>query len=429
MKILFHLYKKHFETICNFLWRNLQTLAKGLTVLAIYLIAAKILSPEDFGRLNHIIAVLSLFVIFCDFGISASIGKYVAQARATDPVKLRFVLASITFVVIFVALIVSLPVVLAGRKVYSLSYPVLFMSVGYLFTVPLSSILDGYYRGLKKFRELFLIFLSAGIIAVPASVFFIDKWGFNGALLSLNLFYVILVLFMFSAQKGASPGFDPAAVKIIYRYALLVGMANIAFFMYTKADILILRQFGYLTEIGYYGLIEKLFAIIYLPAAILGQAVGPNISGYMALGRIPEVKRKAMLSSLAVIPASLAASGLIFAVLPFLIKIFLPAYDTPVFNKIITILILLLPFKMYGAFFVNGFITPGGFVRITMIWTFIGGLLNVALDYILIMNIGFIGVFWTTLFVHSFVIACQTVVFFIVLSRLTPGEKTLGAAV
>ena len=84
----------------------------------------------------------------------------------------------------------------------------------------------------------------------------------------------------------------------------------------------------------------------------------------------------------------------------------------PTLLLIFKILMLLLPFKIWGVVFVHGFATPSGFARIVTTWTFIGGVLNIILDYVSIRFLGFIGVFLVTLVVHSFTIVITNLIFY-----------------
>jgi Na+-driven multidrug efflux pump len=118
------------------------------------------------------------------------------------------------------------------------------------------------------------------------------------------------------------------------------------------------------------------------------------------------------------IPIGVTLSILLYFGLPNILKIVLPDYHTTGFLLIMNILLVLLPFKVWGAVISQGFIVPAGFAKITTITTLIGGVLNVILDYVFISILGFIGVFWVTLVIHSLNILTITAYFYLKIKSL-----------
>lgn len=412
MNMFRHLYKKHQETTHNFFWRSLQIFARGSVTLFIYFIAAKFLSPEVFGQLNYLTALLALFIIFCDFGMSAAVSKYIAEYKVTDPEKIKETLFSVLVLIIIIAGAISGAILIFGKPLLKNNYKYIIYLLPYLFFLPISSLLDGVFRGLKRFKELSLVSLIVGLLCATSSFFLIKHYLLSGAIISLNLLYALTALCLFLLSRELSLNFSRDTLKTVTRYAALIGLANLAFFLYSKVDILILKQFGYIVEVGYYGIIEKLFLMVFIPATILGQAIAPNITKYASLGELNTVKTKFISCITPIFAAAIPFTIIIWLVFPIFLAKFLPDYFTPDFLLILKLLLFLLPFKIWGSFISNAFITPAGFARITTLWTLIGGLLNVLFDYISIYYFGFIGVFIVTLCIHSIIITIQTLIFY-----------------
>ena len=53
----------------------------------IFILAAKLLSPYEFGVYNYVLAAIFFLILFGDFGISMAASKYVAEYQATAPDK------------------------------------------------------------------------------------------------------------------------------------------------------------------------------------------------------------------------------------------------------------------------------------------------------------------------------------------------------
>jgi len=241
--------------------------------------------------------------------------------------------------------------------------------------------------------------------------FLVKNFGLIGALISQNLFYFALVLTLFFVYRNLFFQFDKKLMKTVFSYSLTIGISTVAYFLYSKIDILILGHFGYVREIGYYELINKSFKILILPFTILAQVIAPNMTAYFAKKNYFVIKEKLYLFLKRIIPVSIIIAVFFYFAFPRLIKIFLSEYFAKEMLISITILSFLIPAKIWGVFQTQSFIVATGYVKIIAIITLIGGILNVIFDIIFINWIGFIGVFWVTLIIHSLSILIVTIWF------------------
>jgi len=393
-------YKQHKETIDNFIWRSIQTFAKQGVTFIIFFIAAYFLVPEDLGLFSYLMAVVGLLIILCDFGLSTATSRYVTEEKIKNSKSLNNILFSISLLIIVIATTVSLFLIFLGKYIFK-EYVLIIYLIPYLFFLPLSSVADGFYRGLKEFKKLSIITLIVGVISLLTSYFLIKDYGLLGAIISQNLLFFILTLSLFLFRKDIKFKFDKKITKKIINYAIIIGFANMGFFLYTRIDILILKQFGFIIEIGYYEIINKIFLALSIPTVILGQIIAPNITKYVTLGRYDIIRQKLVKSLPLFLIGGVLFSIILYFTFPTAIKILLPKYYSTTFILILNILLIYLPIKLYANFLVNGFITPGGFAKIIMISSFIGGFLNIVLDYLFIYQFGFVGVFWSTVIVYT----------------------------
>jgi Na+-driven multidrug efflux pump len=86
---------------------------------------------------------------------------------------------------------------------------------------------------------------------------------------------------------------------------------------------------------------------------------------------------------------------------------------------IINILLLLVPFSVWGALFNQGFVVPAGLAKIYVVISLIGGILNVIFNYVFISLFGFVGVFWVTVSIASISTVVATVYFYIKVDTFT----------
>lgn len=412
------LYYKHRETIHNFFWRSLQIFSKQGVAFLIFFIAAKLLKPEDFGLLNYLRAVVALLMIFCDFGLSQAISKFAAEYQTLKSEKLNRLLFSVSTLIVAIAAAISIVIIFIGGRIFKENYRYIVLFLPYLFLMPLTSVIDGLYRGLKQFKKLALISLIVGVFSIFISFILIYRFYLVGAILAQNTMLLLLVLSLYAFQKKFRFEFDKSVLSHVFKYALVLGIGVLAYFFYTQVDILILKQFGFLVEIGYYAIINHIFQLLFVPFVILGQVIAPNTTKYITIKDFAEISSKLKKYAVLCVPPGVILSIVLYFAIPIILKTVLPAYHTAGFLLIMNILLVLLPFKVWGAVISQGFISPAGLAKITTITTLIGGVLNVILDYVFISIFGFIGVFWVTLVIHSLNILTITAYFYLKIKSL-----------
>lgn len=405
------LYEKDREIVHNFVWRSLQVFSKSGVTFLIFFISAKVLEPIELGLLSYLMAVVGLLTIFCDFGLSIAVSKFVAEYKARQSEKLNRILFSVSTIAITVSALITVVVILFGNIIFKDNYRYILYFLPYLFFMPLTSIVDGVYRGLKQFRRLALVSSVIGMFSLVISFILIKQFFLVGAILSQNILYLLLAVFLYGFQKKLNFRFDKTLLVEVVKYALVLGISGVAYFLYSRVDILILKQFGFVVEIGYYEIINKVFQLLLIPFVILGQVIAPNITEYITVGNITKIKDQLKGYAIRCVIVGLALSVLLHFGLPIVLKNMLPEYYTVSFLMIMNILLVLLPFKIWGALLNHGFVTPSGFAKILAITTSIGGISNVIFDYVFINLFGFVGVFYTTLAIHSINILAITIYF------------------
>ena len=388
-------YNQHKETIHNFFWRFLQIGAKQGTTFLIFFIAAYYLIPEDLGLFSYIMAVVGLLLIVCDFGFSPSASKYVAELKAKKSKNVNRILFSISIVIIILSTLVSLFVIFIGKYIFE-EYILLLYLLPYLFFLPLSSVADGVYRGLKDFKKLSIISVAVAVFTLPLSFFLIKLYGLIGAIISQNILFGLLTIGLFIFRKDIEFKFDRKITSKIVKYALIIGLANIGFFLYTKVDILILKQFGFVVEIGYYEIINKVFNFIVLPFLIVGQVIAPNITKLVVKNKLLLVRNKYKKHLIIFSLIGILISFVLYFTFPLGLKIFLPKYFTSDIILILKLLLLVLPFYITAGVISQGYIIASGNAKYGLLMCPFG-ILNIILDIIFINLYGFIGVIYGTL--------------------------------
>ena len=146
-----------------------------------------------------------------------------------------------------------------------------------IFLAPMTSLYDGIYRGLKKFRQLALLSTGVSVISLGFIYFLIRNYGLTGALLSQNLFYLLLFLTLAFGYRDFLFRLKREILKSVGFYALIIGIIHVSAFLYTRVDILVLGAFDLMVEIGYYEIVNKVLMLMQLPFLVYAQVQAPDM--------------------------------------------------------------------------------------------------------------------------------------------------------
>lgn len=393
------IYKNHRDTILNVFWRGLQLFVKDGVSFVIFVLAAKFLNPYEFGVYNYVLAVIFFLILFGDFGISVAASKFVAEYQARDPEKLKYVLFNAGLVILVLTILVTSGTLLFGRHFLQDKYSYLLYTLPMIFLAPMTSLYDGIYRGLKKFRQLALLSTAVSVISLSFIYFLVRQFGLMGAILSQNLYYLLLLLTLALCYRDCLFRLNREILKSVGLYALIIGIIHVSAFLYTRVDILVLGSFDLIVEIGYYEIVNKVLMLMQLPFLVYAQVQAPNIVASYYRGGSPVVMGKlaSYIRYTAVI--SLLLAVLLGLMIPLILRSFLVEYYLPGVIWILYIFLFLFIFQNVSNLVGNTFIISTGHARINMINIIIFGILNLILDILLVRYYGYMGIAYAKLLV------------------------------
>src|SRR5258705_297893 len=123
---------------------------QGLNFFLFFYIA-KTVTPYEFGAYNYVVAFITLILVFSDFGLSVAITKFIAEDD--DDSKHVSLFFSSAIILLILAIVVSIIYIFLGSKFNLSFYNETIFLLPVLFFLPLSSIYDGYARGLQQFKK------------------------------------------------------------------------------------------------------------------------------------------------------------------------------------------------------------------------------------------------------------------------------------
>ena len=393
------LFKNHGETILNVFWRGLQLAVKDGVSFVIFILAAKLLHPYEFGVYNYVLAVIFFLILFGDFGISVAASKYVAEYQATDPEKLKYVLFNAGLVILALTILVTAGTLLFGRRFLQDKYLYVLYILPMIFLAPMTSLYDGIYRGLKKFRQLALLSTGVSLISLGFIYVLIRQYGLTGALLSQNLYYLLLFLTLAFCYRDCLFKLNREILKSVGVYALIIGIIHVSAFLYTRVDILVLGYFDLIVEIGYYEIVNKALMLMQLPFLVYAQVQAPNmVASYCREGSPVILRKLTSYLTYATIISSLLAIFFCW-VIPWILRHFLKEYNLPGVIWILYIFLFLFIFQNVSNLVGNTFIISTGHARINMINIVVFGILNLLMDILLVRHYGYMGIAYAKLLV------------------------------
>jgi O-antigen/teichoic acid export membrane protein len=382
-------YKIYRETILNVFWRGLQLAVKDGVIFVIFILAAKLLNPYEFGVYNYVLAVIFFLILFGDFGISVAASKFVAEYQATNPEKLKYVLFNAGLVIL----------TLWGPDLLKDKYLYFLYIMPMIFLAPMTSLYDGIYRGLKKFQKLALLSTGVSVISLGFIYVLIRKYGLTGALLSQNLFYLLLFLVLAFGYRDCLFRVNREILKSVGFYALIIGVIQVSAFLYTRVDILVLGAFDLIVEIGYYEIVNKVLMLMQLPFLVYAQVQAPNMVAAYCREGSPVILLKLTSYIKYATTISLLLAVLLGLAMPWVLRHFLTEYHQPGMIRILYIFLFLFIFQNVSNLVGNTFIISTGHARINMINIIVFGILNLLLDILLVRHYGYMGIAYAKLLV------------------------------
>lgn len=394
-------YKNNRELSSSFVWRLIQILSKQGTSALMFFIATFFLTKQDMGIYNYMSSALFLMIAFSDFGISTATSKYVAQYNTSEKKKVRRVLFNSGLLIFVISCIVITFMAIFAKRIFPDHYIYLYYALPFIFIYPLTSLLDGMYRGLKKFKTLAIVSILNGILGVLFSYIFVTNWGLIGAVLTQVCFFSTYSIALLILNKKIEFKIDKGILKDIASYSVYFGIATVGYFLLSKVNILILGQYNLLEEIAIYELLNKIFTIYLIPFTVLGQVLAPNIVEMFTLRKYINVialfKRILMYSlglTILFIPLSMLITNLV-------LHIVFPEYVNDVMY------LLLLPVSLTFAKAIpvviinTAMITSTGHARYMAVENVLVGVLNVTLNIFVVKRYGYLGVVWVTLVLQT----------------------------
>jgi Na+-driven multidrug efflux pump len=161
-------------------------------------------------------------------------------------------------------------------------------------------------------------------------------------------------------------------------------------------DILFLGHYGFIEEISYFEIMNKVLMILLTPFLIIGQVIAPNITIKFVRKDFNGIRasfKKYFFFSVC----------MIFLILPIFYVLFKPVmtillgqYNINLIYSLLNIMFIVFITQILNSIIPMGFVVSTGHAKLSAIFLVVFGLVNIVLDYVFINIYGFMGVAYAT---------------------------------
>ena len=403
------------KNLTPFLWRLTQVLFKQGTTAIMFFIATYFLTKEDMGVYAYVSSMLLLLALFTDFGISTSTSRYVALYNSEDKEKVKRIFFNISLVILVATVVVSVIFILL-KDIFSVQYSdYLLLTLPMIFIHPMTSLMDGIYRGLKEFKKLALFTILNSIVGIGGAYLLVTNFGLNGTVVAPLLYFSSYLIILLIAYRGYQFVLDRKIVKDVTTYAMYFGIAALGHYLFSKMNVLILGSQNLLEEVAVYELLNKINTELLLPFIVLGQILAPNVVEDFSKKRFENIQKQFRKNLVLTLLAAIIFLPLSILITFVAVNLFFPIYSGDILQSLLLPVALTFSTAVPVVVINTGMITSTGHGKLMAIQNIITGIVNVLLNLFIIKSHGYIAVVWVTFAVQ---LISNTILYLIYSSKL-----------
>lgn len=389
-------------------------LKQGVNII-IFFIAAKLLIPVDFGLYNYLLAFALAFAVLGDFGISTATSKYVAKKSALGSLTQNNIAGSAFLVVVLASCFLSGAFIFAHSYI-DIDFQYLVLLIALVYLIPIFSVFDGLYRGMLDNKALAIATFAGAAVSLPASVFLITSYGIWGAFLSQVIFYVVCVLVFALRYQYAIFRIDKQTIKQLIQISIPLGIIGLVYLTYARLDTILLGSFGYIVEVGYYEIVNKVILLLSLPIQIYAQVMSPRMVGlwHREKEKVFSIVRRHILYSIPILSLSALAS---YIVVDYVLQKYLTEYANLLVLTMLGWILFAFIFQGVSDLIGNTFAVATDHEKLNLAILSVFGLLNLVFVYLGIQFFGPVGVVYAKVAVYI----PYTIVFLLLYLRAVKG--------
>jgi len=266
------------KIVRNVSWAVIGKVVNVINGLAVGIMVARYLGPDQFGLMNYVISYVMLFSVFASFGLDGIEIRELSKNNADKNTilgtafGLRLGFATVAICLIFVTLwqFESDGYTFAMVMVYSLS--LIFMTLRVIRNYFTSIILNEYVVKTEISRTVIGALVKVGLLLGGCSL----TW-----FIAASLFEVMLIGggYLYSYQKKAGTirtwKFDRSVAKLLVRESFPLMLSGAAVIVYQKINAVMIRNMMDNAAVGQFSVAAKINEMAIFIPVVISQSISP----------------------------------------------------------------------------------------------------------------------------------------------------------
>ena len=383
----------------NLSWLLFDKLFRASLNILLSIFLARYLGPENFGVLNYLIAFIFLFNAISSLGMNPVLINLIVKKHRKFNISLLISAYHLRFFVSILCYTIFILIILIfNDKETYLNYSLI---VGLIIILKSSEILFSYFEA-KLLSKFIVISQLIGIIFLASIVFLVIIKGLNnvyiyyGLLIDAIIVFCLINYFYISKNRKILNKFQFNNIKNLILKSFPVLISSLSIILYMRIDQIMINSLVNEYQLGIYSVsvryveifhfIPKIIMISFLPILLTSKKY---INDLIKLNSI-------------IFKFSIFLTGLIFLSSDFIIPfLFGNEYSQSILTtKILSFSLL---FVFFGVVNEHWYISKN-LQKYYAIYVFLGAILNITFNYILINKIGIQGAAYSTLLTYFLII-------------------------
>ncbi len=280
--------------------RLINNISNALLML---LLARVLLTPDEYGLLFLVIAIVSVTQLGSDLGLARSAARYISDRKETDPSSIPFIIrVSLRYRLVLIGIVVGLLVLTRNLLARVLDTPelstLLLLGAIYLIFLSMYSYYQTLFQGFNKV-DLSAIVEVVNNLTRVLFVVLLSLLGFGvvGALLGYVLGFVfatiigtIILYRRFYTAYDDSGGNRSLRTKIL-KYSVPLTASHSANILDRRVDTVLVGYFVNPVAVGYYVLAKQISEFVTVLSGALGFSVSPTFGEQKANDSLEQAAR------------------------------------------------------------------------------------------------------------------------------------------
>ena len=272
----------------NTFWLTASSVFSKLFKYFLVIYAARLLGVTQYGYFNFAASFAALFAVFADLGISSIISRDLAKDKETE-IKipaiftLKFLLCLATFVLIVIA---SFFAPQSDKLQQAIILMAIFVTIN-----SLSNFLYSCFYGREEMQYQTITKITENGIATGLGIYLLfhlpqaTTLSFAYAISALSGFIVIYFIFRRKFGNILKFVFDKQEWQRVFSLSWPLALSGIFALIYTYTDTVILGFWRLFEQIGYYNAAQKIIALAILPTGLIITSFFPTFSRHSAIDK------------------------------------------------------------------------------------------------------------------------------------------------